>query len=105
MKRITLFTFAVFLCTIANAQFAKGEKYLPGSFSGYMNDYDMNDHDGMESYSISFAPAFSKFVSAKKAVGLKILVGYQYNKIYSLILTGRDQHSLDWVYSRRTTLT
>jgi hypothetical protein len=66
MKRITLFTFAVFLCTIANAQFAKGEKYLSGSFSGYMNDYDINDHDGMESYSISFAPAFSNLSQPKK---------------------------------------
>jgi hypothetical protein len=87
MKKITLFAFAFFVCTIANAQFSKGEKYLSGSFSGQVNDYDLNDHAGTDSYSISFAPAFSRFVSAKKAVGLKIMAAYQYSKAYNPDIT------------------
>lgn len=83
MKKITLFILSGFFVCIADAQFTKGEKYLSGSFYSHFNDYDLNDHDGTESVSILFSPSFSKFVSGKKAIGLKVNTGYQYGKMYS----------------------
>ena len=74
------------------AQFVKGDKYLSGSFSGHMNDQDINDQDGVESYSINFAPSFYRFKTDKKATGFKILLGFNYSKQFTPSNTMRSRY-------------
>ena len=80
MKQLTLSAITMLLFTVANAQFTIGEKYLSGAIAGHLADLDLNDNDGVESYSIHFSPAIHTFRSDKKAFGIKALLGYQYGK-------------------------
>jgi hypothetical protein len=76
MKKFTLYALSVLLVGTTNAQFTKGEKYLSGFFSGSLQENDLNDNNGVESFNLFLSPSFHKFKTDKKASGFKILIGF-----------------------------
>jgi len=92
MQKLTCIVIGIILFSSARAQFNPGEKYLSGTFNIGYNNREQGGED-YHSFSFYFSPSFSKFKTAKKATGFRVLFTLLDNKSWSGSVTTNTTNS------------